>query len=400
MNTKQHRLFSKSAGFWLLIAALCSCSYSYKFTVTPADAILEVEGAQRTDSGKYTTKLTTINITARREGYVDFRETFSHKDFFKTRTVTITLEKRRYMVNIETADVPSEYNIDNTYKGTTPVSLLLTHGKHSLVLTRDQYAPQTIELDITQAARFVFRHQKEDPGLKPVGVFSCGRQPKQLNFSPDNRYIYITLLDDYGFQVFDVEKREMTETVTVGTDSRKKGFVEGLFIPAFDSYLVTQMQTDSLFEYNTEIPHQLKRKIPSGGRWPKVIAYCPQLDLLAVSNWVSNTVVLIDYRSGKAVHKITDLNTPRGVAFTHDGRYIVICSFDGGFIKKFSTADWQEQGHIARNYAAMRHVVMARDDKSCWVSDMGRSAVYGIDMETFRIRKEYKTFHITNTALQ
>jgi len=294
-------------------------------------------------------------------------------------------------------DDVSEYTIDGSLKGVTPATVTLTYDPHTLLLNRAGYDELVIPLDIKEAGDYVFRQQKKNSGLIPVGVFQCGRQPKQVNFSPDNKYLYIALLDGFGFEIFDMEKFRMITSIEVGEKSRKRGFVEGLFIPGHNAYFITQMQADTIFEYSADETRVFKRAIPSGGHWPKVLAYCAQLDLLAVSNWIGNTIAIIDYTSGAVVHKLTDMNTPRGLAFTHDGKFLVVASYDGGFITKHSTTDWKETDRITKQNSSMRHVVISKDDKRCWVSDMTYGSVYDINLETMQITDTYKAFYNTNT---
>ena len=48
----------------------------------------------------------------------------------------------------------------------------------------------------------------EQPVLAKVGKYKCGRQPKQVLFSPDSKYIIMPLLDDTGFDIFSVQEKK------------------------------------------------------------------------------------------------------------------------------------------------------------------------------------------------
>ena len=41
----------------------------------------------------------------------------------------------------------------------------------------------------------------QEPELTKIGSYKCGRQPKQVLFSPDNKYVLMPLLDDKGFDI-------------------------------------------------------------------------------------------------------------------------------------------------------------------------------------------------------
>lgn len=44
--------------------------------------------------------------------------------------------------------------------------------------------------------------------LVKVGVFPCGKEPKQVVFSPDNRYVFLPLLNDKGVDIFSVAEKK------------------------------------------------------------------------------------------------------------------------------------------------------------------------------------------------
>jgi hypothetical protein len=60
--------------------------------------------------------------------------------------------------------------------------------------------------------RLSFAQQKIT--LTYVGTYPCGAEPKQVIFSPDSRYIYIPLMEDRGFQIFDYEKKTISTCET------------------------------------------------------------------------------------------------------------------------------------------------------------------------------------------
>ena len=109
------------------------------------------------------------------------------------------------------------------------------------------------------------------PKLKKPGTFKCGRQPKQVLFSPDDKYIVMPLLEDDGIDLFNVETKKM-ETRLKPPSSDKLGFVEGLFIPSKKSFFVSQMTTNQIHEY-TYPGFTYKRSIPTGGVWTKFMVW-------------------------------------------------------------------------------------------------------------------------------
>lgn len=374
-----------------------SCSYSYKITILPEDAEFKVRGAILNEAGLYETPEKEITLIASKMGYKDYEQAFNHNDFFETKEIQILLEKKVYEFSLSMLGGPSEFIIDNTTKGITPANIKLSHGKHQVVLRRKNYEDQIIPLDVKGSTELLLRHQEKNPGLVPVGIFSCGSQPKQVIFSPENDKIYITLLNGPGYEIFDLKKKEHQKLVMPANDKKAVGFVEGIFLKKYNTFFVSQMDGNALYEYEYKKEQVRKRKLSTHGAGPKIIAYTDKLDLIATSNWFSNDVVILDYKTGKLIKKIKNLKTPRGLVFTNDGKFLIVASFNGGFIKKFQTSDWKEVGHIYKPGASMRHAVILRDDSKCWVNDMYHKTVHEIDVKTFTIIKTYKVFDNPNT---
>lgn len=231
--------------------------------------------------------------------------------------------------------------------------------------------------------------------LEQVGVYQCGKQPKQVCFSPDGKLILLPLLDDTGIDVFSVEEKKITQRISP-EDSEKCGFAEELFLPQLGSYFVSQMTTASVHEY-TYPGFIFKRTIKTEGEWSKFISYCPQKNLLAVSNWLSNNISLIDYDTGKVLRKIKTGRAPRGMVFVEEGEKLLSLSFESGKIEKFEVDTGKRISEIKIDKAAMRHIVLSEDEKTAYVSDMYHRAVYEINLKDFKINRTVKVFNNPNT---
>ncbi|MBQ1644245.1 MAG: hypothetical protein II103_06915, partial [Treponema sp.] len=46
-----------------------------------------------------------------------------------------------------------------------------------------------------------------------IGVYKCGRQPKQVVFSPDGEYIVMPLLEDDGFDIFSIKEKKIIKRI-------------------------------------------------------------------------------------------------------------------------------------------------------------------------------------------
>jgi len=384
----------------LAVLLLCfSCGYSYRIIVNPADAELFIN-SQRVSAGKqYAADGNVLSVTAHRDGYREYVATITLKDLFSTKEITVDLEKKAYNVQIKLAGSRAECVIDDESKGSTPFKGRLEYGKHSLVFKRRGLPDQHTFIDVNKDATFLFRYQPEALPVRQVGVFSCGSAPKQLNFSPDNRFLFIALLDGEGFQIFDMEKKEMNGLVKVGPRSKLKGFPEGLFIEQAGAYLISQMNTDRVFEYKLAADGTVSynRTFKTGGIFCKFMAYSPPLDLLAVSNWCSNDVSLINYGTGKLSRLLKSISTPRGVEFTKDGKHLFVASFgDGGFYK-YATDTWKREAVFSQKNAAMRHIALTNDETRIFVSDMYHFVVYELDAKDLSLLHTYKVYYNPNT---
>lgn len=235
----------------------------------------------------------------------------------------------------------------------------------------------------------------EYPVLTGQKIFHCGSQPKQVIFSPDNRSIVVPLLDDNGFDVIPSGEGSVMQKV-LPPRAEKKGFAEGLFIPEKNAFLVSQMTTGYVYEY--EYPgFTFRREIKCGGVWSKFIAWSSGTQQIAVSNWLSDTVSIIDYESGVVVQTIHTKSAPRGILFAENGTVLIVLCFDGGSIQKFNTVTGEETASIDVKKSAMRHIVINSSGTKAYVSDMYHASVYAVDLVSFKITAVWRVFNNPNT---
>ncbi|MBN2535374.1 MAG: YncE family protein [Spirochaetales bacterium] len=378
---------------------LPGCKYTYVIHVVPEDTRLIVNGVDVHTPCTWETEEKSILVQAGKEGYNPLTRIYTNDSFFSPASVNVALDKRMYEISFDLVEGKADYSLDGGQAAPLPFRGFLSFGEHLLSLKGEDGAGASFPVTIYQPGIFRFRFQEKPLFMHQIGVYSCGSAPKQVDFSPDDRYIYITLLGSSGFQIFDVKKREIIQKIYVGQWYSRCGFVEGLFIEKYRSYFVSQMTTARIFEYTineNDVP-EYKRSISTEGVWSKVIAYSEPLDLLAVSNWCSNDVSLIEYASGKVVKKLTGIIVPRGLAFSHDGKYLYVASYEGGLILKYATDTWEEKGRFFKKYGAMRHIRVSPDDRKVFISNMLHREVYEIDAESFKLVHTYKASFNTNS---
>jgi len=311
------------------------------------------------------------------------------------------ITNRMYQLEIDLVEGKSHVFIKDIDYGETPVKLNLLEGEYDIRLVRKGYQDGECKIILNKNRKITFRHAKESvKGIKHLGIYSCGEQPKQVVFSPDDKYVYIPLLEDEGFQVFSIDSWEITNFIKPDTPKKNYGFTEGVFIKPKGatnySFLVSQMTTSTVYEYRYP-DLTLLRKFDTKGEWPKYMAYSEELNYLAVSNWATNNVVVFDYSSGKVIKNIPTAEAPRGLFFSPDNKYLYIACFDGGTLVKINIAIWKEEKSIFIQDSAMRHITSSMQTGKLFVSNMYHAQVYQINPERFFIEKRYKIYHNPNT---
>ncbi len=274
----------------------------------------------------------------------------------------------------------------NTTRTTAQPQVPATSG-NSLQVSRAASSSQTPVATVTTAAGQLT--------FTKIGTFPCGKQPKQVLFSPDDLYIVMPLLDENGFDIFSMAEKKVIKRI-VPPQGEKLGFAEGLFIPEKKAFFVSQMTTGKIHEYSYP-GFEYRRSISTEGSWSKFMVWSPEKSIIAVSNWLSNDISIIDYESGKVLRKIKTKLAPRGMVFTEGGKAIISLSFDSGVIERFDTESGERTDSIDMEKAAMRHVVLSSDEKTAYISDMYHAQVLAVNLDKFEITDKIKVFNNPNT---
>lgn len=387
---------SKIKFFFVFFAVfLLNCSYSFFIEIEPEDSNISIDNKVISNNSFYKTDKNKINLKANRYGYKEYNaKFFSYLPYFPKK-IKVSLEKEIYSITVDLINGKSELFIANKSYGDTPVTLSLSYGDYNAFFRREGLPDQKILLLVRRNGDYFFKHTNLDIPLKLIGIFKCGKLPKQVLFSPDDRLLFLPLLDDNGFDVFNFETLSLKEHIIVPEYGKQKGFVEGAFIRKNNTFLVSQMTTGKIFEYSVE-NLKLVRSFNTQGLWSKFIAVSEQKDLIAVSNWLSNDVSIIDYKTGKVIKKIKTEAAPRGLVFDTFSKFLYITTFDGGTFLKVDTSNWEIVGRIAKKGSAMRHVVLLNDNIA-FVSDMHALSVYEIDVNKFEIIRSYEVDHNPNS---
>jgi DNA-binding beta-propeller fold protein YncE len=215
-----------------------------------------------------------------------------------------------------------------------------------------------------------------------IGEYSTGTQPKSAYFSPDGVRLFVPLLDQHGVDVFrfDDETLVFEKRLTI-PESSAKGFVEALTDERRRELWVSNMEESKVHIFDLDTL-EYKMSLGTGGSYPKVITQNPGGSLTVVSNWVSQNISVFDSDSKELLRRIPTGGTPRGMAFSPDGRFLYTAIYDEPVI---AVIDMTQNRVISRyrlyqGEGAMRHVIY-RDGK-LYASDMYRGTVNILNAST------------------
>jgi len=384
-----------------IIIFIISCNYKVVINTDPDDSTIFIDNVEIKSNAIFKTKNKEINVRVEREGFENYNSTFKNR-FFILNHHNINLIKKKFNVSFATIDNRSKISIDNGEFTTLPLTIELEYGTHYIRLSQNGYADQEFETFVNGETKYKFRHQKniisDKIKLIPLNIIDCGKQPKQVNFSFDDKYLFVSLLDDYGFDVINIKNLSLEQKIKV-KNSEKKGYVEGLFIDKYKSFFISQMTTGNIYEFDiSNIENiQYKRTIPTKGLWTKVIAYCEKKDLVATSNWCSNDISIIRYDNGEVIRKIENIIVPRGIIFSNDGEFLYATSFEGGQILKYNTTNWNLENKIS-DKGAPRQIVLNKTNTICYVTDMAYNSLYEIETKDFKLLNKIKVYNNPNTV--
>lgn len=304
----------KNYFLFCLLIIIFSCSYNFKISTNPKDAVVAVNDNIIDASKVYKSNKNKINVNIQRYGYKEINRRYKKFLPFGSTELKVNLIPENFDVEINSIDAPFEVIFNFKNLGNTPVKLNLAYGNYDLILKKEGCPDEKVILGAKKSGKYFFRKHKEDMKIKEIGIFDCGSLPKQVIFSPDDRYIYVILLGGLGYQVFDLDKLAVTDYIIPPDPKKQSGFPEGLFIKEKNVFWVSQMTTGNVYEY-TFPGNKFIRTMSTEGLWSKFMAWSSRLQVAAVSNWESNDVSIIDYAKGSVIKKIKTAPSPRDLFF-------------------------------------------------------------------------------------
>lgn len=274
----------------------------------------------------------------------------------------------------------------------TPARLAIAEPA-AIGLRKQGYKDYEIAIDPAKGASQVFaRLSPAGSLLSFVRQFKTGNRPKDLIFSPDGRYLVITLLGDRGIQLYDMDTGALKK-IDLSAHTKTPSFVEGVFTPDGREFWFNQMSERGVTYVLDMSALRITKVIPTGGRWSKVGEFSPDGAHYYVTNWLSNDVSVMsaaDYRLLRLVK--TPGKAPRGLGFSDDGRFLYVVFYDSGEIMKFAVDQDYKLITRIKNGGTNGRFRIDRARGIAYVNNMLLRKVFLYSLAEDRIAGEFKTW--------
>ncbi|MCK5736918.1 MAG: YncE family protein, partial [Spirochaetaceae bacterium] len=247
--------------------------------------------------------------------------------------------------------------------------LISSPGYESLVIDLSKYSG-SIEAKLERATS----------PLTLIAEIPSDYQPKSVKFSPDGKSIFVANLGDFtALSQFRLEPFSKVRNFHVPERYRKdSGFVETLILAERNEIWVSQMTLNIIHIFDIDSGDYLAG-IPLSGKWPKVLLASADGSRVYASCWDSNNIIEIDTDSRRELRSFHTSGTPRGMAFSPDGKDLLTAIFSSSEIDRISL----ETGRLLTIYDAapgrayaMRHIVYDEIRRNYYITAMGAKRVY------------------------
>jgi len=190
---------------------------------------------------------------------------------------------------------------------------------------------------------------------KPIKSFA--QKPVECAFSPDSRYLWISLHNAAAVVVYDTKKEFIFKTVL----------------------------SEKISIFNLTANNKKIMEIPkiSVGNTPKVIKITPDGRLALVANWHSSSVSVINTADGKVLKNIKlggkNWYIPRGICISSDSKTAYIANMGGGNISVINLASLEILPEIKAS-SNPRHILLSKNDQFLYISDNISGKILKIDI--------------------
>jgi|GEM_PF-1441059 len=281
------------------------------------------------------------------------------------------------------------------------------------ILSGCAHLPNRLESEFIpsyQAGPFVLTRQLNGLVTIPVGSY-----PKSVSISPDDKRAYICNLEGGSVDIIDADSLELVKriefkrTLTPLTDGTKRldyfeekpveiAFTKGgryVWISLLKAGGVVVHDTEGklpkgalskkavIQDYQTGDKESLNLKFIRTGNQPKVIAVSPDENWIFVANWKGHDIAVIDSKKMVVVKRIKTGLYPRGICFTPTAAYVA--NFGSHTISEIDLKSLKKKRTFRNVGASPRHLVLALDGRSIYVSNHGDKHIRQVDLASGKI---------------
>jgi DNA-binding beta-propeller fold protein YncE len=207
----------------------------------------------------------------------------------------------------------------------------------------------------------------------------------------------VSAAPELTFEKLTLEKLAFEKRLTV-PGSTASGFVEALCDRKRRELWVSNMEENRVHFFNLD-SLEYQGFADTGGLMPKVIVQSPSGDITAVSNWLSRNISVFDSQTKKRLALIPVSGTPRGMAFSPDGKILYTAIFDAPLVELINMDEKKsaEKYRLYEGTGAARHVLYA--EGKLFVSDMYRGNVCVLDAASGELIKAARIGSNINTIV-
>jgi len=309
-------------------------------------------------------------------------------------TVQLKVFPSDYKLYIDGASDPvPTFDMPEMRKG-----IRISRGSHMFRFTAEGYQEQISFIQCqTHNMLYETKLEKKNSQFKLLKQVDTRMQPKSVEFTPDGKHLVTTLLQDSGIQVYETEHfTEVAIDPIPEQYAEQIGFVEIAFVESRYEMWISQMTTHRVHIYDYRDFSYLG-SINIGGNWSKVIAISPDEKTAYISNWISGDISVIDVAERKFLGLIPIGGTPRGIACSKDGKYLYVCRYDDGTIRKVNLGTNTVEKVLNWGFGAKRHIVLDEEKNIFYVSDMARNSLFIFNGEDDTLIKEIPIDYNPNT---
>lgn len=221
------------------------------------------------------------------------------------------------------------------------------------------------------------------PDLTLASKRATGFLPKGISVSPDGKLAFVT-----NFGSKDRDNVRLYDTQTMDEVARLDfpgNAVESVVSPDGKTLYVSNFTRDSIMFI--DIDKRVVAREVKTGQHPKIVVVSRDGATLFTANWGTNDVTVLDTHAGKAVATLKVGKQPRGMAVARDGKLYVADFYDDRVHVFGKTADATGTPAYAEERVfpvclRPRHLVLAPDDETLYISCLNGSQIHGMDVTT------------------